>query len=175
MSATAELNQGVHNRENTLTSFNVLLDCIFNHAFVGLLSGLRLHTGACISSASLVKRVLQSITLPSEQVVAVPGVASPVITVSKPSSCKTLTAGSRRYSLISHAVDERLGPICGPVGLVVELSRVPHHLVHHLRKLDGVAGWAWARRLEGPAAGVCHVGLVVRAVDIHSIPTPSER
>lgn len=76
-------------------------------------------------------------------------------------------------SLVSHAIDERLGPICRPVGLVVEFPCVPHHLVHYLRQLDGVAGRARARRLEGPAAGVGHVRLVVRAVGVHSVPAPS--
>lgn len=170
-----EQNQVIHNRESTLTSFNVLLHSRFKHAFVSLLGSLRLHTGARISSASFVKRVLQGITLPSEQVVAVPGVASSIITVSMSPSSNTITAESQRHSLVSHAVDERLGPICGPVGLVVELSGVPHDLVHDLRKLDRVACRAWARRLEGPAAGVCYVRLVVWAIDVHSIPAPSNR
>ena len=70
---------------------------------------------------------------------------------------------------ITHRVDERL-PCLGPVLFVVELARVPHHLVHELWQTDGVAGGTGPGGLEAACAGVGDVTLMVRRVEVLAVP-----
>jgi hypothetical protein len=90
---------------------------------------------------------------------------------------------------VAHAVDEGLRAVFGPDVLVVERAGVPHDFVHQWRgsqlvdleqtqnrsllilgHLDWMGAWAWPRGFERTTAWVGHVGLVVRAVEILSIP-----
>lgn len=77
----------------------------------------RLRAGRA-HAAGHVHGSLEGIVLPAENVVcvlAVPGV-------------------------VPEAEVEGLRAVCGPQRLVVELSRVPHHLEHELRDVDGMCG-----------------------------------
>jgi hypothetical protein len=69
---------------------------------------------------------------------------------------------------------EWLRAVRSPVGLVVELARVEHDLVHDLRDLDGVGGRARASALKGAAGRVGDVALVVRAVRVLAVPAGRE-
>lgn len=71
---------------------------------------------------------------------------------------------------VAHAPHERLGSVLGPFILVIELSRVPDRLIHHLRSSHGVRRRAWAERLKRAALGIRHVASVIRAVEILAIP-----
>ncbi len=70
----------------------------------------------------------------------------------------------------AHAVDERRGAVGGPQAAVGKLGDVPHQLVHHLRELDGVCRGAGAAPGGARAGAVGDVALVVRAVQVLSIP-----
>ena len=82
MLAIATLSRYVHCGDMILTSLNVLLNRRFDHALVGLLSSLRLHTLARVTCTPDVKRMLQGISLPAEEVVTVPGIAGPIVMIS---------------------------------------------------------------------------------------------
>lgn len=73
----------MHYEVMTLTSVNFLIDCRLKHACIGLGSSLCLHTRTRITSTPDVKRMLQGVSLPPEEVVAMPGVAGPRIMISK--------------------------------------------------------------------------------------------
>lgn len=73
----------MRDRDLRLTSLNVLLDRRLNHALIGLGGSLRLHARASITVAPDVKCVLEGVSLPPEEVVAVPGIASPIIVISR--------------------------------------------------------------------------------------------
>lgn len=69
-----------------------------------------------------------------------------------------------------HAVDVWVGAVRGEVGRVGELVGVPHELVHDLRKLDRVRRGTCAAAGGTGSRAVCHVALVVRAVEVLAIP-----
>lgn len=52
----------------------------------------------------------------------------------------------------------------------VELGGIPKRLVGDLRNADGVRGRAGTSVDESSPLGIVHVGLVVRAVDVLTIP-----
>jgi hypothetical protein len=68
------------------------------------------------------------------------------------------------YLAVLIAPYKRLRAIGRPVGLVVELARVPHGLVRQLGHAYRVRCWAWSRRGECALISVVHMVLVVRAV-----------
>jgi hypothetical protein len=74
----------------------------------------------------------------------------------------------------AHAVHEGVGAIRWPdAAVLLEHCDVPHKLIHDLGELDRVGGWARAAAAcSGPA--VSHVVLVVRAVEVLSIPASKE-
>lgn len=70
----------------------------------------------------------------------------------------------------AHTVREGVGAVRWPDATVLlEHGDVPHELVHDLRQLDGVSGRAGAASGCSVAA-VSHMVLVVRAVEVLSIP-----
>ena len=73
-----------------------------------------------------------------------------------------------------HGVDERRGAVSGPEALVGELGNVPHELVHHLRELNGVSAGAGAAARGTGAGAVGNVALVVRAVQVLSVPASAK-
>lgn len=72
-----------------------------------------------------------------------------------------------------HAVDKGRAR-GGPHVLITEVGHVPHQLVHELRKLDGVAGWAGAAASGTRALAVGDVGLVVGGVKVLAVPAVGE-
>lgn len=79
------------------------------------------------------------------------------------------------YSPVTHVIHEWLGPVFRPEIPRVELPHVPYDLVHELRRCDGVARGAWCEGFKGPVDGVRDVALVVRGIDVHSVPVGRER
>lgn len=100
--------------------------------------------------AAVVHRTLQTISLPSKDIVRM-GAVSLAIRV---------------------APDEWLRAIFRPH--VGEHGRVPHCLVSELRHLDGMRCWAWTGRSEAAFGGGEHVALVVWRVEVLSIPATRE-
>jgi hypothetical protein len=159
----------------TLTTLDVLPDSLGNLALVRIVDVLSLLVAAGGAEAALIVHgALQCVTLPSEDVVTV------------------LTEAGR----VAGAKKEGLRAIFWPLGLVVELccipddlytglvdvpatrfvSKWPLYLEHQLRNLD----WMTSRTVTGgkegrrPALGIRDVVLVVRAVEILSIPAPDK-
>lgn len=117
------------------------------------------RTTTAVKHARAVERALQRVALPAKDVVGVGAV--PLIVHERP--------------------DKRLLGGKGPVGVagpqVFEGARVPHGLVRQLRHLDGVRRGALGPVEEAALAfgfGAEHVGLVVRAVEVHAIPAGRE-
>ena len=132
-----------------LTSVDVLLDEALDGALVHLGRGLRLERPAVLAGIEHAGRVhgpLERVTLPTEDVVGMGAVAV----------------------IIAVAHGERLGAVGGPKA--VELGGVPESLVGNLGHADGVRGRAGTSSHESSTAGIVHVGLVVRAVLVLSIP-----
>lgn len=80
-------------------------------------------------------------------------------------------------SVVAGGQVERLGSICGPLRLVVELSGVPDDLVHELRDSDGVGGRARTSQAQEVGRAGRRVGdvvLVVGAVQVLAIPASRE-
>lgn len=77
-------------------------------------------------------------------------------------------------SRITHTPNKRLRPILRPERRVVELSRVPHDLVHNLRNLDRVRGRAGTSGFEGPALGVGEVAVVVCGIEVFAVPASGD-
>lgn len=98
-----------------------------------------------VEVAVLVHGLLERVTLPAEDVVAVGGRTSGV-----------------------HGVNE--GVAAGPCALVKEGGYVPHDLVHDLGKLDGVRGRAATTASGAGTGGVVDVALVVGAVEVLAVP-----
>lgn len=75
----------------------------------------------------------------------------------------------------AHTVCEGVGAIGWPDATVLlEHCDVPHELVHDLRKLDGVRGRA--RAATGcSGAAVSHMVLMVRAVEVLSVPASRKK
>lgn len=70
----------------------------------------------------------------------------------------------------AHTVCEGVGAVRWPdATILLEHGDIPHELVHDLRELDGVSGRAGAAS-GCSAAAVGHMVLVVRAVEVLSIP-----
>lgn len=117
--------------------------------------------------AAGVHGALQGVALPAEHVVAVlavPGALTSQLRIQK-SHCE-----GNSNALITHAEDERLGAVGGPLALVVELAGIPHNLKEELREFHGVAGRAGSTRLKGAADGIGDVALVVWAVKVDTVP-----
>lgn len=75
---------------------------------------------------------------------------------------------------VSKRPHERLAAVRGPIGLVVELARIPDDLEQDLRHALGVAGRTRPAALKGATLWICHVGHVVRGVQVHSVPACRE-
>jgi len=133
--------------------------------------GLGVETGSgavLVEIAAVVHGLLERLILPTENVIAV---------------CRGTAAGRDQYTKSSsttrvmrrlpnvHAVDEGLGAILGPLGLVGESRDVPHKLIHNLGKLDGVSRRAPAATGSTVSLSVGDVALVVGAVEVLAIPT----
>ena len=136
----------------TLIAANILARSLLLRARNGIGITLPLQRRAPIAGTLAIHGPLQGISLPAKQIIAVDAIAS----------------------VVAVAPVERLGPIGGPLGLVVELARVVHDLVHDLRDLDGVAGGAGAAALKGAAGRVGDVAPVVGAVNVLAVPAGGE-
>jgi hypothetical protein len=75
-----------------------------------------------------------------------------------------------RNSPIAHTINKRLAPILRPQTLIIKPRRIPHHLEHDLRQLDGMRSRTRITRLEGSACWVRDVALMVGAVGAISVP-----
>jgi hypothetical protein len=109
-----------------LTSIDFLLHDTINCAFVHCNRILRLQCWA-INIARVIKRALQGVVFPAEQVVTVVCVTSAVRQVSGP--CAVMIG---LYSPVTKTPHKRLRPIARPIIFVVELGRVPNDFVEQL-------------------------------------------
>jgi len=143
---------GRRDEKLTLLVTNLLTRRLALGALDGLLVILALQSFAVVIGALGVHGALEGIALPAKEVVTVDTVPG-VVTVAPP---------------------ERLRAVGGPLGLVVELARVVHDLVHDLGDLDGMRGRAGATALEAARGWVGNVRLVVGAVSVLAIPAGRE-
>ena len=138
------------NFQNQLTVVNWLWYLLTQRTSICSLGALDLELRA-VHPTVCVHGLLQSVTLPTEDIVSM----SPI---------------ARR---IAHAKDERLRAIFRPVIWIVECARVPSDLIQNLRNMYWVRCRAWSACLERPVDGVCDVALVIRRIEVDSIPTPA--
>ena len=96
---------------------------------------------------------LESVILPSEEIVPVGTVADAVVV----------------------APDEWLRAVLGPLGPVVELGGVPHGFKSHLGHANWVRCRARAGGDESSPVRVVHVVLVVRGIEVLAIPASKIR
>jgi len=110
---------------------------------------------------------LQSIVLPTEEVVAVLTMAGAIKTpsVSRSSDKRPFVPSNLR---ITKAVHQRLFTILVVLG-IKELPGIPHYLIHHLRCADWVSSWAGGASHDGTRS-IRHVTLMIGAVQVLSIP-----
>jgi hypothetical protein len=134
-----------------LTAVNVLIHYGLLRALVHGGGALGLCAGA-VDDTGRVENLLQRVALPAKDVVGVVAVARGV----------------------AKRPHERLAAVSGPVGLVVELARVPHGLEEHLRRAHGMAGRARAAALKRAVLRVRHVRHVVGRVEVHAVPARRE-
>lgn len=103
----------------TAITSNILLNKRLDRARPRLVDSLGLEAGTTSShAAGGIHGLLERIALPPEDVVAV----------------------LAETGVVARGEDEGLGSVGRPLGLVVELGRVPDHLVHELRNPDRVRG-----------------------------------
>jgi hypothetical protein len=139
-------------RSKPLTPFiaNCLLNLALNLTLIHWSRALRferLSVLACVKHARIIHSLLERVTLPAESVV-----------------------GMRPKALgIPRAEDERLRAVSRPWE-VVELSCIPQGLVSELGHPDWVRRGTSASVGERISCGVEHVRLMVRRVDVLSIP-----
>ena len=131
---------------------NVLLCNLRLGAGNSLSIRLPLEGRAPVAGALGVHGLLEGIPLPAKQVIAVNTIAG----------------------VVTMAPVEGLRPVGGPLGLVIELARVIHDLVHDLGDLDGMGRRAGAAALKGTRGRVRDVRLVVWAVDVLAVPARRE-
>ena len=138
--------------EVKLTSFLIFADNLFDgtsFGFVDLLN-ICLATLASTKAARGIHRALETVILPAEDVIS-------VLTISGVVTC---------------AQDKWLSS-CRPVCLIVELGGIPDYFVHELRDADRVSGWACSsqcKEVRWVADWICDVILVIRRVEIDTIP-----
>lgn len=155
-------------REGKLTSFSRLLHDLRTSALHCVCRALRLQLLALSIGTSGVQCSLESITLPAKHVIAMLSVAGATRSQYIKFFCFYVVD-----LRITSAVDQwLLGGVFRPQRLVVELSGIPHNLVHYLRKPDGMSGWASTSRLKRAGGWIGNVALVVSTVNVLSIPAP---
>lgn len=80
------------------------------------------------------------------------------------------TREGRKDPRVALAQQERLRPVLGPLGRIVEGRGIPDDFEHELWQLDGMRCRARAAGLERTGLRVRDVAAVRRAVEIHAIP-----
>jgi hypothetical protein len=141
--------------QEILTSIKVLPNPTLNTAAVASRHrlGLKPTTARAHAPLGLIHGLLQAIPLPAKHIVTMLSVAR----------------------VVARGEVEGLRAVGGPVGLVVELPRVPHDLEHDLRNPDGMRGRAGAAGAgagegRGTVGWVGDVRFVVRAVEVLAVP-----
>lgn len=136
--------------EQALTAIDILPDHLRHRASIHLPDRLTLQRPPILTPrkhTTTIHRLLQTIILPTKQVI--------------------------RMGSVAVAVAERQHKRVGILGLVpepVEPRGIPERLVRHLRHADGVrcgTGTCW---LEGFSGRVVHVALVVWGVEVLAVP-----
>lgn len=122
-----------------------------------------------VEVAPVVHGLLQTVALPSEDVITVCCGTAGKGEKGKVSKSENHNSGFLHLPKV-HAVDEGLGAVGGPHGLVGVDGDVPHELVHDLGELDGVGRGARAATVGTVTLAVGDVGLVVRRVKVLAIP-----
>lgn len=148
----------------SLTRINFFLDVLAFDTLVPLCNRLRFQSWA-IDITIRIHCSLQRISFPSKDVISMGTISgSRFISMNR-----SLSASCLRVSLTPY---KRL--LCGifrPERFIVELCRIPNHLVEELRNLNRMGRWTRSTTFKGATTRVGDVAHVVFAVEVYSIPT----